>query len=538
MVRAHTRTGTGGDSEPPPAGAVRPSILVIDNTAHRDQLTDTMRADSLAELVFLDGSSLAAADFEGLRPAAVFVALDGDINATLRIVRTFTVLGTPILCYADRADDWSLARRCEPLLAGAGALLDSSRAEFGENVAGWVRLVLTEARAQFEKAEETRDSMLRHGLVGHSQAIQSVFRKLMIFGSISDLPVLLMGETGTGKELVARAIHALDPKRRSNNFIPVNCGALTASLAESELFGHCRGAFTGAEEPRKGLFRTASGGTLFLDEIGEMDLALQAKLLRVLQERRVLAVGEDREVAVDVRVIAASNRNLQEAVERGTFRADLLYRLNALSLVLPPLRERREDIEDLISDLLEERRSGTGKPAMSPSPDFVRALQSLELRGNVRELMNLVHHALASNTNGTRLELHDLTPEVWAEIAGRGRMPDHLPAASAPQELPVIFLNLLEKHAWNLRKSVACCERMLLEEALRKTKGSQAQAAGLMGLTARSLYNKLQKHKLHSQKSKPLTGGSRWQSSSDLRNSFPQPCEHCGNLFPSATIPA
>jgi hydrogenase-4 transcriptional activator len=458
-----------------------------------------MWSDSRAELVFLDNSPTAA-DVQCLRRAAiVLIALDGKTNAALQIVQRFKSSGSAILCYADGAHDWPLGRRCEPLLAGAQALLDSAKAAFSEDLAVWIRRLLTEARAHCESADETRGCMRQLGLVGRSEAMLSVFRKLIRFGPISDLAVLIQGETGTGKELAARAIHALDPKRRSNNFVPVNCSAMTASLVESELFGHRRGAFTGAEEPRKGLFRAAAGGTLFLDEIGEMDVVLQAKLLRVLQERRVLAVGEDREVPVDVRVIAASNRDLTEAVTRGTFRSDLLHRLNVLSLVIPPLRERREDIEVLINNILEERRSVTGRPVPSQSQEFVHALQAIELRGNVRELMNLVNHALANNRNGTNLELQDLKPEVWAEIAERARTSDHWSATPASQEfLPVSLRSLLETHAWNLRQSVDCCERLLLEEALRKANGNQSQAARLIGLSARSLYNKLHKHQLHS----------------------------------------
>ena len=204
---------------------------------------------------------------------------------------------------------------------------------------------------------------------------------------------------------------------------------------------------------------------------------------------------------VDVRVIAASNRNLAEAVTRGTFRSDLLHRLDVLALVIPPLRERREDIEVLINYILEERRSVTGKPVPSPSREFVHALQAVELRGNARELMNLVHHALANNRNGTNLELHDLKPVVWAEIAERATTSTDWSATPTPQEfLPMSLQKLLEMHAWNLRQSVDCCERLLLEEALRKANGNQSQAARLIGVSARSLYNKLHKHQLHSAK--------------------------------------
>jgi len=484
-----------------PACSSRPSIFIVDGNPYRRRLLNAILSDLPAELAFLDNSSAAAA-VQCLRPAAVvLVALDNKTNAALQIVQTVRSSCGVILCYADGADDWPLGSRCEALLAGAQALLDSTKFRFSEDVAGRVCRLLIEARAHSEGAAEIRVSMRRLGLVGRSEAMLTVFRKLIRFAPISDLAVLILGETGTGKELAARAIHALDPKRRSSNFVPVNCSALTASLVESELFGHRRGAFTGAEEPRKGLFRAAAGGTLFLDEVGEMDVTLQAKLLRVLQERRVLAIGEDREVPVDVRVIAASNRNLAEAVTRGTFRSDLLHRLDVLTLAIPPLRERREDIEVLVNYILEERRSVTEKPVPSPSREFVQALQAVELPGNARELMNLVHHALANNGNGTNLELRDLKPKVWAEIAERARTYNHGPATPTTQEfLPIGFQKLLEAHAWNLRQSVDYCERLLLEEALRKANGNQSQAARLIGVSARSVHNKLHKHQLRGAK--------------------------------------
>lgn len=499
MATNESRNIASRNLESAPIRSGRSPIFVVDSNPHRKRLLNNALSDP-AELVFLENSSTPAA-LQCLRPAAVVLIGLDSTNAALQIVQTFKNSCGAILCYADGADDWPLGRRCEPLLAGAQALLDSSKDRFSEDVAAWVQRLLIEARAHSESADEIRASMQRLGLVGRSEAMLSVFRKLIRFGPISDLAVLILGETGTGKELAARAIHNLDPRRRSSNFVPVNCSAMTASLVESELFGHRRGAFTGAEEPRKGLFRAAAGGTLFLDEIGEMDIALQSKLLRVLQERRVLAIGEDREVPVDVRVIAASNRNLAEAVTRGTFRSDLLHRLDVLALVIPPLRERREDIEVLINYILEERRSATGKPVPSPSREFVYALQAVELRGNARELTNLVHHALANNSNGTNLELRDLKPEVWVEIAERARTSNHWSAPLTSREfLPMSLQKLLEMHTWNLRQSVDCCEKLLLEEALRKANGNQSQAARLIGVSARSLYNKLHKHQLHSAK--------------------------------------
>ena len=175
-------------------------------------------------------------------------------------------------------------------------------------------------------------------------AMTDVFRSIIRFSTLSDLPVLIVGETGTGKEGLARALHRLDPKRKEGPFVAVNCGAIAAPLAESEFFGHRRGAFTGADRDRKGLVRSAEGGVLFLDEIGELDAALQAKLLRVLQESRVLGVGEDRDIQVNVRVVAATNRDLDQMGQQSRFRADLFHRLNVLSIRVPPLSERADDL--------------------------------------------------------------------------------------------------------------------------------------------------------------------------------------------------
>ena len=503
MATSATRNNFRKNSESAPAPSSSCSILIFDSNSHRKWLLNGMLSNGAAELALLDISSTVVAE-QSLRPAAiVLVALDSKREAALQIVQTLRTSCGTILCYADGSDEWPLRSRCEPLIAGAQAVLDSTDPGFCEAVAERIHRLLCDGRAVRDSTDAIRASMRRFGLIGCSEAMLSVFRKIIRFGPISDLAVLILGETGTGKELAARAIHALDPKRRYSNFIPVNCGAITASLAESELFGHRPGAFTGAKEARKGLFRAANGGTLFLDEIGEMDLALQAKLLRVLQELRVLTVGDDQEVPVDVRVIAASNRNLAEAVTDGTFRADLLHRINVLTFTIPPLRERRQDVEELINYVLEERRSATGERVPSAGRDFVQALQAIELRGNARELINLIHHALANKQNDTNLGLHDLKPEVWREIAEQGRKSSGSPATSVlkePGTFAVRLHELLEMHAGNLQQSVDCCEKLLLEEALRKTNGNQSQAARILGITVRSVYNKLRKYQLHGAK--------------------------------------
>ena len=216
-------------------------------------------------------------------------------------------------------------------------------------------MLRVESRNQ-EEAQEITSVMRDMGMVGSSTAMMRVFRSVIRFSALSDLPVLIAGETGTGKEGLARALHRLDPKRRGGPFVAVNCGAIAASLAESEFFGHRRGAFTGADRDRKGLIRSAEGGVLFLDEIGELEASLQAKLLRVLQENRVLGVGEDREIQVNVRVVAATNRDLDQ-LGQSQFRVDLFHRLNVLSIQVPPLSERADDLAPLTQHFLEKYRS-------------------------------------------------------------------------------------------------------------------------------------------------------------------------------------
>ena len=197
----------------------------------------------------------------------------------------------------------------------------------------------------------------------------------------------------------------------------MNCGAISSGLAESELFGHRRGAFTGADRDRKGLIRAAEGGVVFLDEIGELDDTLQVKLLRVLQERRVLGVGDDQEVPVSVRVIAATNRDLSAAVRHGKFRADLFHRLNVLSIHIPSLRERRADVRPLIEHLLEKNQSLHTAGSVAAGPDFIEALTRVDLPGNVRQLENLVRRALVNKVTSTPLTLTDLPAEVWQQLA-------------------------------------------------------------------------------------------------------------------------
>ncbi len=288
------------------------------------------------------------------------------------------------------------------------------------------------------------------GLIGRSLAMARVFRLLEVLQH-SEATVLIAGESGTGKEVTARVIHAQSP-RRNGPFVAVNAAALPGELLESELFGHVRGAFTGATRDRAGRFEAASGGTLFLDEVGDLPLHLQVKLLRVLQEHTYERVGDDQPRKASARIIAATNRDLRRAVAQGSFREDLYYRLRVFPIELPPLRERREDVEPIARLLLSNVCSRTGR-ALQFSPDAMRALLSYEWPGNVRELENALEFAVTV-ARGQTLQPEDLPPEILpggaAHAAGAPaqRPPGRRAQAGAPEERTELR-RALDEHRWN-----------------------------------------------------------------------------------------
>jgi two-component system response regulator PilR (NtrC family) len=288
--------------------------------------------------------------------------------------------------------------------------------------------------------------------------------------------VLIGGESGTGKELVARALHHLSPRAQAP-FVGLNCGAIPDALLESELFGHTRGAFTGAVADKPGLFAAAEGGTLFLDEIGELSQSMQVKLLRVLQERKVKRVGGLVEEPVDVRVVAASNRDLEAEVERGAFRRDLYYRLNVIQLHLPPLRERREDVPLLADHFLRKHAAALGRPLTAIAPDALKALCDYDYPGNVRELENLIERAvtLEASDRITRAALPPLEPRR-PTVAQAGPIGDTLPDGGI-----------------DLEQVMGEIERDLLGKALRKSGGVRKAAAKVLGISFRSLRYRLAK---------------------------------------------
>ncbi len=330
--------------------------------------------------------------------------------------------------------------------------------------------LIDENRA-FKRAQRERGSV--KNIVGNSSKMQAIFQMIETVAEVQST-VLINGESGTGKELVARAIHDMSP-RAEKPFISINCGAFTETLLESELFGYIKGSFTGANANRKGLFEAADKGTIFLDEIGEMSPAMQVKLLRVLQEKRVRPVGAHDELTIDARVIAATNRDLKQMSLDGTFREDLFYRVSVIPINLPPLRDRSEDIPDLVEHFVRKFCDQTGRD-VTISPKALNLLENYMWGGNVRELEHTIERAVAL----------ERTDEIQPE-----RLPEHITnynpdRIKAEFDLPDEGLNL-SAHLDNLEKTYVL-------EALRLTHGNQTKAADLLQMQVRSLRHLLDKH--------------------------------------------
>jgi DNA-binding NtrC family response regulator len=290
----------------------------------------------------------------------------------------------------------------------------------------------------------------------------------------SDLTVLITGESGTGKDLVARAIHAGSP-RKNNMFLPYNCTSATRELADSQLFGHRRGSFTGAVADQPGVLRTAVGGTLFLDEVGDLPLDVQPKLLRFLEQGEVLPVGDTRPQRVDVRVVAATNADLEQRVAEGRFREDLFYRLSVIRIHVPPLRDRREEIPHLSTFFLREASERLGKPGVRLSPDTLDLFDEFQWPGNVRQLRNEVQRAVAMAPPTGVITPDLLSPGLAATLDSA----DSLPRARGRRK--------------TLAAAVEELEREMIEGALGRSAGNISETARTLGLTRRGLYLKMQR---------------------------------------------
>jgi DNA-binding NtrC family response regulator len=376
--------------------------------------------------------------------AVIVVTAQGSIDSAVQAMRTgaYDYIAKPI--------DTS---RLRTILQNASALLGTR-----------VELEATRRRL--------RDSGSLGVLIGPSKKMQEIFRLIEMVAP-STASVLITGASGTGKELVARTIHELSP-RRTKPFVAINCAAIPETLIESEIFGHEKGAFTGALERRTGCFELAEGGTLLLDEIGEMPIATQAKLLRVLEDRKLRRLGSKTETTVDVRVLAATNKVPEEAVSRGELRNDLYYRLNVFNIHMPVLREHREDIPDLVQSLLADMSSKHGRHVAAVSEAVLNALRSYSWPGNVRELRNTLERAVIV-CEGPVIETKHLPP-------GFGHAP----------------VRLSEDEADSIRVGVGTtvgeAERLLILKTLESTNNNKTRAAEILGISLKTLHNKLKEY--------------------------------------------
>jgi transcriptional regulator with GAF, ATPase, and Fis domain len=339
-------------------------------------------------------------------------------------------------------------------------------------------IILKNRTHERQLEEEVSERLKLGGLIGHSRPMQKLFQTILR-SAASEATVLIEGESGTGKELVARSLH--ENSRRANGaYLRVHCAALAENLLESELFGHAKGAFTGAATARVGRFEAADGGTLLLDEIGEISPSIQVKLLRVLQEREVERIGENIPRKVDVRIIAATNRDLAEMVKRGEFREDLYYRLRVLPIKVPALRTRRDDIPLLVTHLLSEMAGRYEREEVDISPEALRLLESYNWPGNVRELVNSLEFALVQAEGGTILPSH-FPPEIRNYIAGPE---DVVQDMASTQEIPMVY------YRPRMRPEE---EKALIIRTLQETGGNRAAAARKLGMSRTTLWKRLKR---------------------------------------------
>jgi two-component system response regulator HydG len=331
-------------------------------------------------------------------------------------------------------------------------------------------------RSNIELQQQLNEKFGFEGVIGNSSSMHAVVARLRQVAPTS-ASVLITGESGTGKELAAKAIHVNSP-RRNKPFVPLNCAELSENVLESELFGHVKGAFTGADRDRIGRFQYANGGTLFLDEIGDMPMPIQVKLLRVLESGEIVRVGTNEPIKVNVRLISATNRDLVDTIAEGKFRQDLYHRLKVVSVKLPPLRERREDLDLLIDHFLREFTATYGKSITAITPAVRKVLRAYNWPGNVRELRNTVESMVVIDFDGI-IDLDDLTEDLQAiSVGSKGEARTGLDSL--------------------VGKSIEEIERHYIAETLKLTAGNREEAARLLGIGERTLYRKLKEYRIGS----------------------------------------
>lgn len=458
------------------ASSSPPTVLVVDDEADlRSLVSESLTADGFAVAQAADAAE-AIERLKGFAYDALVVDLrlpDADGMAVLdaALTRYPEVLAVMVTGFGGVAEAVAAMKRgAVDFLIKPFQLAQLSRV---------LTTGLEQRRLRRENAElraQLRDRYRFDGIVGQSRAMQQIFSTLELVAPMNST-VLIQGETGTGKELVARTIHHNSP-RSDQRFVAFNAAAIPEPLAEAELFGHAKGAFTGAISARVGRFELAHRGTLFIDEVGLMPLPLQAKLLRALQEREIERVGESRAIKFDARIIAATNTDLRKLVKEGTFREDLYYRLNVIPITLPPLRERPEDIPLLARHFVQKSCRNNNLPPRTLTQDTIRVLMGYSWPGNIRQLENAIEHAVAM-TGAER----EIQPSALPEEISRPAASLLLPAVSIPDE------------GINFTSVVSQLERELILKCLEKTGGNKRQAARLLQLSRTTLIDKL--HRLN-----------------------------------------
>ncbi len=444
----------------------KPVVLVVDDERdHADGMVEALGRLPVEALAVYTGEHA----IEVLRNQRVHVVvtdlkLEGQVD------------GLDVLREAKRNGDGT-----EVILITAYATIDNCKEALRQGAFDYLvkpldidqlRTLVEAACSRHARVEQEQESLVFEGIKGVSPGMQGIFEVLRRIAP-TNISVLIEGPSGTGKELLARAIHN-NSLRRDKPFKPVNCAGLTETLLESELFGHVKGAFTGANTDRKGLFEIADKGTLFLDEIGDMPLTMQAKLLRVLEDGVVTPVGSNKATVVDVRVISATNHNLTKLIERNTFRQDLYFRIRGVNLVLPSLRERPEDIPILAEHFLREAVEDTGSKVTGITDAAMNILIGYEWPGNIRQLKNAIR-TMVVMCDRPKIDVPDLPPE----ISPRRQLPG---ASASPASLAGVSLNELEKKA--------------IADTLARTQGNREKAAKILGIGERTLYRKIREYNL------------------------------------------
>jgi nitrogen regulation protein NR(I) len=461
-----------------------PRILIVDDEPQIRRIISVLLSDSDFEVAEAESGEQALAVAEKFRPDIALLDINMAGMDGLATLRALLKIHIKLDCIMMTAYG-TIRSAVEAMKSGA---YDYLAKPFDNDELLLVVNRALEMRNLSHEVEELRNELSsRYGfneIIGISPKLQVIFHTMAKVAQV-DATVLIEGESGTGKELVARAVHRRS-KRSNKPFVPVNCGAIPQSLFEAEIFGHERGAFTDAREARAGRFEQAQGGTLFLDEVGELPLEAQVKLLRVLQDREVTRVGGRSSIKIDVRIIAATNVDLQAAVESGKFREDLYWRLNVVKLMMPSLRDRREDIPLIIDHMFERFNRELGLGVKAISPEARRLLELYGWPGNVRELENVVCSAIIMCENSV-VGAQDLPPRLRGEIAVAYSETDGLTATGTHDISNMTLADVVKDVTERLEKTI-------ISSRLAKMAGNRTATAESLGMSRKTLFNKMRQY--------------------------------------------